>query len=60
MVHSKHTRLRVAVGVAALALGLSVAREGSAQVLPHEPTVDRLPNGLTVVTVPYDAPGIVA
>ncbi len=44
---------------AALALGLASA-PAAAQVLPHEPTVDRLPNGLTVVTVPYDAPGIVA
>lgn len=60
MSNSRGLRHRVALGVAALALGLCAARETHAQVLPHEPTVDRLPNGLTVVTVPYDTPGIVA
>lgn len=29
-------------------------------VLPHAPTIERLPNGLTVMTVPWDTPGIVA
>lgn len=29
-------------------------------VLPHAPTVERLPNGLTVMSVPWDTPGIVA
>ena len=28
--------------------------------LPHPPTVDTLENGLTIVTVPFDAPGIVS
>jgi len=49
----------------ALALGLTVALgvqgpEAIAQVLPHPPTLDTLPNGLRVVTLPFDAPGIVA
>lgn len=47
---------------AALVLGavLGVTASAGAQVLPHRPIVDRLPNGLTVVTLPYDAPGIAA
>jgi len=46
----------------ALALALSCALHGAAQaqVLPHAPEVERLPNGLTVVLIPYDAPGIAA
>ncbi len=47
-----------------LALSLSVclalAAPASAQVLPHAPEVERLPNGLSVVFVPYDSPGITA
>ncbi len=31
-----------------------------ARFLPHEPTVDVLDNGLTLVTVPQDSPGVVA
>ncbi len=49
------------------ALGLGVAfaltfssPHAEAQVLPHPPTLDTLPNGLRVVTLPFDAPGIVA
>ncbi|MBK8170325.1 MAG: insulinase family protein [Sandaracinaceae bacterium] len=29
-------------------------------IFPHAPTVDHLPNGLTVISVPWDTPGIVA
>jgi zinc protease len=36
------------------------AQDDSARVLPHAPTVDRLPNGLTVISVPFDSPGILA
>jgi len=46
-----------------LALALAAATgvaPAAAQVLPHPITVDRLPNGLTVVTAPFDSPGIVA
>jgi zinc protease len=32
----------------------------SVDPLPHAPVVDTLDNGLTVVTVPFDAPGIVS
>ncbi len=51
----------VGLGVVGLvsALALSV-RPALAQVLPHEPTIDRLPNGLTVVVLPFDSPGIAA
>lgn len=38
----------------------SVPLGARAQVLAHPPTVDTLPNGLRVVTLPFDAPGIVA
>ena len=54
---------RLRARAAGLALGLALgafAPAAVAQVLPHEPAVDRLPNGLTVVTIPYDSPGIVA
>ncbi|MBI5501570.1 MAG: insulinase family protein [Deltaproteobacteria bacterium] len=44
----------------ALALCAAVAAPAAAQILPHPATVDRLPNGLTVVTAPFDSPGIVA
>lgn len=43
-----------------LAALLLVGSATHAQVLPHRPVTDRLPNGLTVVTVPFDSPGIVA
>ncbi len=46
-----------------LALGVGIAlgsAPAAAQVLPHPPTLDTLPNGLRVVTVPFDAPGIAA
>jgi zinc protease len=43
-----------------LSLCLALAAPASAQVLPHPPEVERLPNGLTVVFVPYDSPGITA
>jgi len=36
------------------------APPAGAGLLPTEPTVDRLPNGLQVVVVPWDSPGIVA
>jgi zinc protease len=55
-------RLSLSVFVA-LALGLSVptfAQAQSAAVFPTPPRVERLPNGLTVVSVPWDSPGIVA
>ena len=34
--------------------------EEPASILPNEPQVTRLPNGLTVVSIPWDSPGIVA
>ena len=43
-----------------LALVAAAAVPAQAQVLPHPVTVDTLPNGLTVVTAPFDSPGIVA
>jgi zinc protease len=36
------------------------APRASAGLLPTDPTVDRLPNGLQLVVVPWDSPGIVA
>ncbi len=51
---------RFASAVAPALVTLLAVSSARAQVLPHAPTVDHLPNGLTVVTVPYDAPGIVA
>lgn len=44
----------------ALTLAAAVAGPAAAQVLPHPVAVDTLPNGLTVVTAPFDSPGIVA
>jgi zinc protease len=46
--------------ILALALTAAAAAPAAAQVLPHPVTVDRLPNGLTVVIAPFDSPGIVA
>ena len=46
--------------ILALLLTVAAAAPAAAQVLPHPVTVDRLPNGLTVVTAPFDSPGIVA
>ena len=43
-----------------LSVCLALGAPASAQVLPHPPEVERLPNGLTVVFVPYDSPGITA
>ncbi len=37
-----------------------LAQAQGAGVFPRPPQVDRLPNGLTVVSVPWDSPGIVA
>jgi len=44
----------------AFAVAAALAASAGAQVLPHPVSVDRLPNGLTVVTAPFDSPGIVA
>jgi zinc protease len=47
----------------ALALAVSCASSALAQarpVFPTAPRTDRLPNGLTVITIPWDTPGIVA
>jgi len=44
----------------ALVLTAAGAAPAAAQVLPYPVTVDHLPNGLTVVTAPFDSPGIVA
>ena len=49
--------------ITALAAGAVIslaAVTAEAQLLPHAPVVDHLPNGLTVITVPYDSPGIAA
>ncbi len=53
--------------VFALALALmfalpltALAQDAGSGVFPTAPRVDRLPNGLTVITVPWDSPGIVA
>jgi len=40
--------------------GLFVPPDAPADLLPAPPSVDRLPNGLQVVTIPWDSPGIVA
>ena len=54
--------LTVARSLAAFAAAstLVVSSALDAQVLPHAPVVDHLANGLTVITVPYDSPGVVA
>ncbi|MDP3278365.1 MAG: pitrilysin family protein [Deltaproteobacteria bacterium] len=49
----------VALCAALLALG-SYAPNASAQVLPATPTVDTLPNGLRVVVLPLNSPGLAA
>jgi len=36
------------------------ASTASVNPLPHAPQVEKLPSGLTVVTLPFDSPGIVA
>src|ERR1700722_9622090 len=38
----------------------AVAPASSVSPLPHSPQVEKLDNGLTVVTLPFDSPGIVA
>jgi zinc protease len=52
--------IRHAIPLLALAGPVTVSAPADAQVLPHAPVVDHLPNGLTVVTLPFDAPGIAA
>jgi zinc protease len=52
----KRTFLGLALGAALCVVNV----RAEAEVLPHPPAVDRLPNGLTVVTVPFDSPGIAA
>ena len=54
--------VRTAPRLAALfvATALSCPDVPWAQVLPHPPVVDRLPNGLSVVSVPFDSPGVAA
>jgi hypothetical protein len=42
------------------AASAAVAGAATVDPLPHPPVVDRLDNGLTLVTVPFDAPGIVS
>ncbi len=56
--HRRTASFRVALACAGA--GLLASSIAHAQVLPHAPVVDRLPNGLTVVTLPFDAPGIAA
>ena len=64
------TRILV-IATALLAGGLSLAPGASGQrgeeatpgpisVFPTAPTVERLPNGLTVISVPWESPGIIA
>lgn len=58
----KHGKLLL---VAALAILLAlppanVLAQSEAGVFPTAPRIDRLPNGLTVVSVPWESPGIVA
>jgi zinc protease len=50
---------RTLLVVAALG-ALLVAAAVQAQVLPEKPKVEKLKNGLTVVTLPWDSPGMVA
>ena len=45
---------------AAIAIALSAHASSAAGSFPPPVQVDKLPNGLTVVTVPFDSPGIVA
>jgi zinc protease len=61
---------KILAASALLVVALTPVRPASAQqaapqaaaggVLPHSLQVDKLDNGLTVVTVPFDSPGIVA
>lgn len=44
----------------ALAAALLAAPVSSPGFLAHAPRVDKLDNGLTIVTVPFDSPGVVA
>ncbi len=44
----------------ALSAGFGVAAPAEAQTFPTPPRVERLPNGLTVVSLRTDAPGIIA
>lgn len=53
--------LRLLPVAAAIALALAPARaDAQTGVFPTAPRVERLPNGLTVVSVPWESPGIVA
>jgi len=64
------TRRRIALLAAASVLpaltltlpatGQRGSDDAAIRVLPVAPTVERLPNGLTVISVPWDSPGIIA
>jgi zinc protease len=50
----------VVASLCASSSALVAPASASAQVVAHAPTVDTLPNGLRVVVLPVDAPGIAA
>lgn len=63
----KRLRRTLPLVMVAAALPLLAAGQEAAEpeapahpVFPTAPTVERLPNGLTVVSVPWDSPGIIA
>jgi zinc protease len=54
-------RLSSAIGASVLFVSLTArAAPPTASLLPHPPAIERLDNGLTVVTVPFPSPGTVS
>ncbi len=54
------TALALCAGLALTTVVTGAAADGAVSPLPHPMQVDKLANGLTVVTVPFDSPGIVS
>jgi zinc protease len=52
--------MKSAIAGIAVAAGLAATPGTASKVFPYPMTVDALPNGLRVVLVPYDSPGLVA
>ena len=51
---------RLAALLLTLSLGLGHASLAGAQAFPNPPRIERLPNGLTVISLQTDSPGIIA
>lgn len=59
-IHRRIVAPRLVLMATAALLTAGASGEPSLDAFPSPPTTERLPNGLTVVHVPWDSPGIVA